>query len=220
MAEIIDEDTQTTSCGILRTIVRFLKDKFARITGDDSCIAIFENEIYRRINVRMQRGSMSIITESEVYKTLRQRAKRNSAGDDGLSLEFYTTMWDQIEDDLVEVYNEMLRPGENITTNLTTGIIVCILEHAGPKTPHDYRSITLLHTEYKLLARIIANRLRPILDTIIHPGQHCGGIPDRNIYIAGIRDVVPYAEITGNRLSVLSLDFSAAFDRVSHNYLF
>lgn len=29
-----------------------------------------------------------------------------------------------------------------------------------------------------------------------------------------------YAEITGNRLCVLSLDFSAAFDRISHNYLF
>ena len=181
------------------------KDKFARITGDDSCIAIFENEIDRRINVRMQRDKMSIITESEVYKTLRQGAKRNSTGDDGLGLEFYMTMWDEIEDDLDKVYNEMLRPVE-ITTNLTTGIIVCILKHADPKTAHDYRSITLLNTEYKLLARMIAIRLRPILDSIIqgvsnmtgtncdlfahnwsrsylnhlvHPEQHCG-IPDRN----------------------------------------
>ena len=42
-------------------------------------------------------------------------------------------------------------------------VIVCILKNATPYTPEDYRPITLLNTDYKILARLIAARVRPIL---------------------------------------------------------
>jgi hypothetical protein len=57
-----------------------------------------------------------------------------------------------------------------------------------------------LKSDYKFLARIITNRLRPSLPDIIHPGKHCVITGPRPIMLdvaAGILDVViAYAELT------------------------
>jgi hypothetical protein len=100
------------------------------------------------------------------------------------------------------------------------GHVVCIPEKPHPVRIEDYRPLTLLNADYIILARIIANRLKPILPEQIHPQQHCG-IQGTSVFeaIATIRDVVAHAETTNSPLCVISLDFHSAFDRISHRYL-
>ena len=85
----------------------------------------------------------------------------------------------------------------------------------------DFRPITLLNTDYKILARNIAYRLRPMMEELLHPSQHCG-VPGRSIYdaMATVRETIAQAEATRGPLYLLSLDFQEAFDRISHQYLF
>ena len=70
----------------------------------------------------------------------------------------------------------------------------------------------MLNTYYKILARLVVIRIRTSVPDITHPGQHCG-VSDRNIFdaAAGIQDAVACAELTGQPLCLLSLDFWAAF---------
>jgi hypothetical protein len=53
------------------------------------------------------------------------------------------------------------------------GILLCL-----PKTrvdrPEDYTALTLPNTDFKLLYRITANRIRPSISDIMHSSQHCG----------------------------------------------
>jgi len=65
--------------------------------------------------------------------------------------------------------------------------------------------ITLLHTDYKILARLIAARLRPILAKLFHPSQYCR-VRVNKIFdaVATVRDAIAYAE---------------NFGRISHIYL-
>jgi hypothetical protein len=88
-------------------------------------------------------------------------------------------------------------------------------------SPEDFRHLTLLNTDLNLLSRILANRIRPWLSTLLHPSQHCG-IHGRNIFaaIAGIREPMAYTECTRFSMCILSLDFKEAFDNISHDYLF
>ena len=77
------------------------------------------------------------------------------------------------------------------------------------------------YTYYKILGRIVASHLRPILAELLHPSQH-GGVQGGGIFdaVATVRDYLAYAEKTQTPLCVLSLDFTEAFSRISHTYLF
>jgi hypothetical protein len=101
------------------------------------------------------------------------------------------------------------------------GIVVCIPKADSPSTLADYRPITLLNTDYKILARIVANRLRATLSEVLHRSQDCG-LPGNTIFdaVATMLDAIAYAELTHAPLCILSLDLTTAFDRISHMYLF
>jgi hypothetical protein len=100
------------------------------------------------------------------------------------------------------------------------GLVVCIQKKTAPTQPADYRPTTFLNTDFKILARIIPNRLRPILDELLYPSQHC--VAGRGIFdaVATIRDATAYAEMSHAPLSILSLDFTEAFDRIVQRHLF
>jgi len=101
------------------------------------------------------------------------------------------------------------------------GVIVCLPKSSDPTTPVDFRPITLLNTDYKIMARIIAYQLRPMTEELLHPSQFCG-VPGRTILeaMANVLEASAQAEVTRVQLCVLSLDFQETFDRITHQYLF
>jgi hypothetical protein len=68
---------------------------------------------------------------------------------------------------------------------------ICLPRSNPSPTPDTYRPISLLNTEYKLLAHIMAHRLKPTLAEKLSTGQYCG-IPGRSIFdaLATVRDVI------------------------------
>jgi hypothetical protein len=100
-------------------------------------------------------------------------------------------------------------------------VIICLPKHDKAQTPTEYQSITLLNDGYKLLARILARRLRPLLADKLWKTQFCG-VPDNTILdaVAIVQDAIAKSDMTHNSLCVLSLDFGEAFDRVAQRYLF
>jgi hypothetical protein len=86
---------------------------------------------------------------------------------------------------------------QTIVQGQKQGTIVCIPKQQHPETPEDFRPITLLNVEYKLLARILATRFAPVLEDFVSPFQYCG-VPGNTIMdaVSIIRDVIAYAETT------------------------
>jgi len=77
-----------------------------------------------------------------------------------------------------------------------------------------------MNTDYKIRTRITAKRLKPILSTLLHPNQYCGiGGNSEFDAVAAIRDVVAYSEVTRKPMCIVSIYFSAALDKISHEYL-
>jgi len=76
-----------------------------------------------------------------------------------------------------------------------------------------------MNTDYKIIAPIIGERLKPVLCTLLHPNQYCG-IRGNSVFdaVAAVRDVIAFDEITRNPVCVVSTDFSAAFDKIPHDY--
>ena len=83
----------------------------------------------------------------------------------------------------------------------------------------DYRPITLLNTELKILARVLANRLQLVISDLIGPEQTFT-VKGRSIqdnlhlireFLEGIKD--------DTEAALISLDQSKAFDRADHRFL-
>jgi len=81
--------------------------------------------------------------------------------------------------------------------------------------------MTLLNSDYKILARILAHLLRPVLEEHLRTSQFCS-IPGNSIIeaVSTVREAVAQVERTNSALRVLKSDFQEAFDRLSHQYLF
>jgi len=96
-------------------------------------------------------------------------------------------------------------------------VIVCLPKSDDLTTTADFLPITLFNKDYKIMARIIAYRLRPMMEELLHPSQYCG-VPGKTIFEAmvTVRQAIAQAEVTRMPLCVLSLDFH----RISHQYPF
>jgi len=112
------------------------------------------------------------ITLEELWNAVSKGNPYKAPGIDGICLKFYKSSWDMIKTELLQIINCMLTNGP-IMAQQVQGHVVCLPKKTHPKKIEDYRPLTLLNTDYKTLARVIANRLRPILPVIIHPNQHC-----------------------------------------------
>ena len=83
----------------------------------------------------------------------------------------------------------------------------------------DYRPITLLNTELKILARVLANRLQLVISDLIGPEQTFavkGRSIQDNLHL--IREVLEGIK-DDTEAALISLDQSKAFDRVDHRFL-
>jgi hypothetical protein len=129
----------------------------------------------------------------------------------------YLVMWDTIKHELLQMVNQMYDTG--ISDNQKHGV-VCVPKKPRPTRPEDFRHLTLLNADLKLLTRILAKRLSPWLHTLLHHGQHCG-INGRTSYeaLATIREAIACTEYARTSMCILSLDFRNAFDNISHEYL-
>jgi hypothetical protein len=85
----------------------------------------------------------------------------------------------------------------------------------------ELQLITVLNRDYELPVRILANRMRQTLSTVVCPGQYCE-VSSRTMFdvIAVIRKSLAQAQFKKTRLCVLSSDFGTASVKISHQYLF
>ncbi len=82
------------------------------------------------------------------------------------------------------------------------------------------RPVSLLNNDYKILALTMANRLKPILDSITDESQS-GFMRTRHISnnVRLVLDILDYSELMEEDSLILFLDFYKAFDSLEHDFM-
>ena len=151
---------------------------------------------------------------------LKQVGLNKSPGLDGLPYKVYLRISHMIVPILTDKFNRWFAQGA-IPGSVTKGVIT-LLKKGGRlvwEGLDDYRVITLLKTELKILARVLANHLQIITCDLIGPEQTFA-VKGRSIMdnLHLIREVLEGIE-DGTEAALISLDQSKAFDRVDHQFL-
>ena len=139
---------------------------------------------------------------------------------DGLLIEFYKSQYEIIKNDLLQIYNSTLSLNETLPPSMTQAIIT-LLPKNGKKLLRNWRPISLLCVDYKILTKIISNRLKTILDQAIFKEQTCG-IPNRSVFsnLFTIRELIHHGKFKNINSYIVSMDQEKAFDKVDGEFLY
>lgn len=159
------------------------------------------------------------VNDEEVFFAVKGLACNKTPGKDGLPAKFYNKLWHVIGKQVCEVIRFAYNKGR-MSRSMAEGVITLIPKVGDKRELRDWRPISLLNSDYKVLSKVISNRLRDVAAKIIQDHQVCA-VPDRRIVdnLILLRDMIYFANSHNSPLIVESIDLEKAFDRVSHAFL-
>ena len=179
-----------------------------------------ENNSLPQLNETDKARCENAITERELIISIKAMKNCKSPGCDGLTSEFYKFFWTNIKTSLLNSINYGLETGR-LSTEQRRGILSLL-----PKKDKDrlflqnWRPISLLNVDYKILAKILANRIIKSLPYLVDDDQ-TGYIKGRFIgcNIRLVEDIIHYTSLTKTPGILLSVDFEKAFDSIRWDYI-
>ena len=123
---------------------------------------------------------------SKVQFALKQMDSDTAPGRDGLPPMFYKKFWSKIGHDISGAILAVLN-SSTIPNDLNHTFITLIPKIHSPRRVTEFRPISLSNVLYKLVAKVLANRLKPLLPKLISE-KHSAFMSERlitdNILIA------------------------------------
>ena len=130
----------------------------------------------------------------------------------GRQLNFYQTFWDKIKFFLVDVLNKS-QDEKLLTYSQRTSVLSLTLRKDDPVILENYRPISLLNVDLKLLSYVLSQRLKKILPKLINEDQ-TGYL--QNWFIGfnhrQIQDIIDFADSYTIDGAIIFVDFIKAFD--------
>lgn len=165
---------------ISKVLQAFYADLYKRAPSDaEASKGFWERITLPRLSDTQAASLVSPITSEEISLAIKQLKNNKAPGPDGLSNDFYKILAPHIVDTLVSVFNTILA-GQDVPLYFNSALLK-VLHKPGrdPDFPASYRPISLLNSDYKLLTKIIADRLKCVIHHIVHSDQ-TGFIPGRH----------------------------------------
>ena len=208
---------------VLDTLTDYYEALFSKKTINPEsvkkCLDTLRDANSKRVLAPTARACDEDITEHEVSDTMRELPLGKSPGPDRLPNKFYKTFSALLAPILAKIFNEARKQGELPPTCLE-GLISVLYKKKDREDPRNYRPITLLNNDYKILTRILTKRMNVAVMQFVSPQQNGfvpGGFLPENIMLLKLIQAV----IGGSDSDAwfVYLDMEKAFDRSSWVYL-
>lgn len=161
-----------------------------------------------------------IPSQEEIKRAVFYLNKDSAPGSDGFGAIFYQSFWSIVCNDVCKAVMEFFSKGW-ILPNFNSNTLILIPKTENANTVEQYRPIALANFKFKIITKILAERLAPIMKTIISEEKR-GFIQGRNI-----RDCICTTSEAINLLNNKSfggnvdfkIDIAKAFDTIEWDFL-
>ncbi|XP_018463709.1 uncharacterized protein LOC108834892 [Raphanus sativus] len=200
--------------------VKFYSDLFK--SSNPPPFAVSFHDMHPRVTDQMNEELTKPVSVQEVQEALFSINPSKAPGPDGMSALFYQKFWSIVQAQVVRevqrFFEEGILPKEWNYTHL------CLIPKIqDPESISDLRPISLCSVMYKIISKVMAKRIVPVLQVIISPTQSAF-VSERlmtyNITIAHemIHSLGDSQDCNSDKM-VVKTDMSKAYDRVEWGYL-
>jgi hypothetical protein len=157
--------------------------------------------------------------KEEIIQVVKDLQGDKSLGPDGFTMAFFQKCWRVLESDIMGFFDEFFEKG-TFAYSLNATFVTLILKKQNALNIKDFRPISLIGSIYKILAKVLANRLRRVLDGLVSESQ--------NAFVGGrqtLDSVLIANECLDSRVKsripgvVCKLDIEKAYDHVNWDCL-
>ena len=200
---------------------------FAEHPTDATAQQALLNSISRRLPIEARHICEGLpnqgLSAAELTSSLQLLARGKRPGSDGLPYEFYMAFWEVLAAPLLSVFEEAFAGHQSHTlpASMRTGLIVLLYKGAGNRDEvANYRPITLLNADYKIIAKALACRFGGQLGAVIDPTQ-TAFLPSRWIgdNVLCHMEEIDFLQASQDPGCILLLDFAKAYDRLDRHWL-
>jgi len=184
----------------------FLSRGAARCSIDDLA--------FRHLDYGDRGGLVGPFGEGEVKAAVWDRDNYKSPGSDGINFGFIKEFWSVLKEDIMRFMQDFHRNGK-LTKGINSIFIALIPKVDSPQRLHDFRPISLVGCLYKIVAKVLANRLRMVVDKVVSE-THTTFVKNRQI-LDGLliaNEAVDEAKKLNKKLLLFKVDFEKAYDSV------
>ena len=159
-------------------------------------------------------------TNVEIKEAFFSLPRNKASGPDGFPAEFFTSCWSVIGGEVVAAVQEFFSSGK-LLSQLNATNLVLIPKITNASKMSDFRPISCLNTIYKVISRLLAGRLKSILELVISHSQTAfmpGRLLTENVLLA-TEIFHGYNKRNVERSAMLKVDLRKAFDSVRWDFV-
>ncbi|GMI84866.1 hypothetical protein HRI_002155900 [Hibiscus trionum] len=161
-------------------------------------------------------------TPEEIITAFRDIDPRKAPGIDGLPSGFFRQHWDTVGPDIITLCLNLLK-GSADMASVNQTILVLIPKIKDPTTMRHLRPISLCTVIYKIIAKVLVNRMKHTIPFCINSNQAAfvqgRNITDNILIAHEIIHSINTGTSKSSRGAALKLDMEKAFDRVEWSFL-
>lgn len=154
-------------------------------------------------------------TIEEIKEVVWEYDGNKSPYSDGFNFNFIQNFWEIISPEILKFFNEF-HSSARLPKAVSASFMTLIPKNSNPRRLSEYRPISLIGCLYKMLAKLLAGRLKSMPSSVISDCQSAF-IPKRQMLdgVVVVNEILGLGKRKKQSCLVLKADFEKAYDLVS-----